>query len=140
MLRTTAVAGLTLVPVWLKSERFDVEAKAEGDPSFEARRCVGFFAGPGHLGGRSMSIGQLRDSLSLLTGRIVQDRTGLKGMYDIDLQYSPDAGASPDSPQSNPSGPSLFTALQEQLGLKLESQKGPVEIMVIDHVERPSEN
>jgi uncharacterized protein (TIGR03435 family) len=46
----------------------------------------------------------------------------------------------PPLPPVDPNGPSLFTALQEQLGLKLESQKGPVEMIVIDHIERPSEN
>jgi len=75
----------------------------------------------------------------------------LTGKYDIDLQYTPEGGQFPTPPGGgdpglpplppiDPNGPSLFTALQEQLGLKLESQKGPVEMIVIDHVERPSEN
>jgi bla regulator protein blaR1 len=78
----------------------------------------------------------------------VSDKTNLSGKYDIDLKYTPDQGPPPGDPPPglpplppvDPNGPSLFTALQEQLGLKLESQKGPVGIMVIDHVERPSGN
>ena len=67
------------------------------------------------------------------TGRPVVDKTGIKGNYDIVLDYAPDGVA--DSPL-----PSIFTALQE-LGLKVEAQKVPVEMLVIDHVERiPTEN
>jgi uncharacterized protein (TIGR03435 family) len=66
--------------------------------------------------------------LSQSLQRDVLDDTGLTGMYDIKLQWS-------DS-----TGPSLFTALEEQLGLKLNSAKGPVKTLVVDHVERPSEN
>jgi uncharacterized protein (TIGR03435 family) len=91
--------------------------------------------------------------LSAMAGRPVLDRTGLTGNYDYKLEFSSEQGPSPVSsggdgsgkgPESAPalesSGPSLFTALQEQLGLKLESGKGPVETIVIAHVERPSEN
>jgi uncharacterized protein (TIGR03435 family) len=70
--------------------------------------------------------------------RTVLDKTGLTGTYEFTLRFTPD-----DAPQPPPSGadaPYLTTALQEQLGLKLESGKGPVEIIVIDHVERPSGN
>ncbi len=65
--------------------------------------------------------------------RMIIDNTGLAGGYDLTLEWAPNP--SPDSTQ-----PSLFTALQEQLGLKLESTKAPVEIIVIDNIERPSEN
>jgi uncharacterized protein (TIGR03435 family) len=65
--------------------------------------------------------------------RMIIDDTGLTGGYDLTLEWAPNP--SPDSTE-----PSLFTALQEQLGLKLESTKGPVEIIVIDSIERPSEN
>jgi uncharacterized protein (TIGR03435 family) len=84
-------------------------------------------------------------------GRVVIDATGLKGSYDFALKWSPveNGGASGGSntnqqPVSAPStdgdAPSLFTAVQEQLGLKLTPQKGPVEVLVIDHVEQPSPN
>jgi uncharacterized protein (TIGR03435 family) len=84
-------------------------------------------------------------------GRPILDKTGLVGKYDFKLQWTPDdnqnqaARASAPNSQTvplpaDPSGPSLFTAVQEQLGLKLESGKAPVEIIVIDHAERPSGN
>jgi len=73
-------------------------------------------------------------ALARPTGRPVVDKTGLSGDFDIDLKYAPEKAA--DS-----SLPSIFTALQEQLGLKLESAKVPFEMLVIDHVNRiPTEN
>ena len=94
---------------------------------------------------KSMSIAVLLDTLSRQLGRQILDRTGLKGAYDFTLQYTPetpilglqDPGAAPP-PDS--SGTSIFTALQEQLGLRLELTKGPVDVLVIDHIEQPSEN
>jgi bla regulator protein blaR1 len=77
------------------------------------------------------------------------DKTGLTGKYDFVLEWTPDPGADARAqgfgdgvtePAPAPGGPSIFTALQEQLGLRLESQKGPVENIVIDRVEKPSEN
>jgi bla regulator protein blaR1 len=82
----------------------------------------------------------------------VLDRTGLKGNFDLKLQWTPDPGefagmpAGPPPPgvegppPPDPNGPSIFTAVQEQLGLRLESQKGPVDLIVIDRGEKPSEN
>jgi uncharacterized protein (TIGR03435 family) len=69
------------------------------------------------------------------------DKTGLTGQYDFVLQWSPDeaAGESPAATGTEQL-PSLYTALQEQLGLKLESTKGPVDTIVVDKVEMPSEN
>ena len=68
-------------------------------------------------------------------GRPVVDRTGLTGHYNFVLKWTPDQdSASPDA------GPSIFTAIQEQLGLKLEPVKAPIQILVVDHIERPSEN
>lgn len=88
------------------------------------------------------------EELSQRLGRTVVDKTGLTGNYDFTLRWTPDngqaltgglqgiaGGTPPDS-----SEPSIFAAIQAQLGLKLESKKGPVPVLVIDHVERPSEN
>jgi len=77
-----------------------------------------------------------------MADRVVIDATGLKGSYDFDLIWSPDDGHTPllnGTPQES-TGPSIFTAFQEQLGLKLESRKAPVEVLVIDQVEPPSQN
>lgn len=99
--------------------------------------------------GRAMFKGQraamdgLANGLSGLTGRPIHDETGLTGFYDFKMEWTPEtAPPIPGEEQrtADSTGPTLFTALQEQLGLKLESRKGPVEIVVIDRVERPSEN
>lgn len=98
--------------------------------------------GRGTLEAASMRMPELADAFSMLTGRTVVDKTGIAGIFRIQLTYTPDqsltrlAGPVP----SNPDGPGLFTAMQEQLGLKLESAKGPVPVIVIDSAERPSEN
>jgi uncharacterized protein (TIGR03435 family) len=78
-------------------------------------------------------------------GRIVVDRTGLTGTFDIDLRWTPDSAFTDRSQRAAPSPsidsePPLFTAIQEQLGLKLQKTNGPVEVLVIDHVERPTPN
>jgi uncharacterized protein (TIGR03435 family) len=85
--------------------------------------------------------------LSRLLGRTIIDKTGLTTKFDIHMEWTPDESQAmqlpPDAPKPPPSdvpGPSIFTAFQEQLGLKLESQKGPVEIFVIERAEKPSEN
>ena len=84
----------------------------------------------------------------IYTGRMVVDRTGLTGGFDYELQFSdreiPGAGPGggfpvPIAPEI-PDAPSLFTALEEQLGLKLVPETGPVEVLVIDHVEPPKPN
>ena len=104
--------------------------------------------GRGELTAQGIGMEQVAHLLTQQTGRTVINNTGLKGNYDFTLRWTPDQsspalngpGAGPDSSTSSESGPSIFTAIQEQLGLKLESQKGSVEILVIDHVEKPSEN
>lgn len=216
------VQGFQIVnaPDWAGSERFDISAKAEGDPSqeqvqqmvralladrfklqvhrenkempiyalvlaredgklgpklkpaaadCEALRGRGRGAAPlpapgspmqcgmrigfGNMVGGGMGLGQVATSLSNNLNRVVVDRTGLTGNYDFDLTWTPElpAGGGPGGPGGgfgppggappvDPNGPSLFTAIQEQLGLKLDSTRGPVETLVIDRLERPTEN
>jgi uncharacterized protein (TIGR03435 family) len=83
--------------------------------------------------------------LSTIIGRAVIERTGLTGRFDLNLEWTQDEFLSrvgPDAAgsQANEAGPSIFTAIKEQLGLKLEPQKGPVEVLVIDRAEKPSDN
>jgi uncharacterized protein (TIGR03435 family) len=88
------------------------------------------------LSGKSDSISDLADMLSGLAGRRVIDKTGLTGHADITLKWSDDVAAEAGGPNVI----SIFTAIEEQLGLKLQPSKGPVDTLVIDHAEMPSEN
>jgi uncharacterized protein (TIGR03435 family) len=90
---------------------------------------------PGKLSAHAYPVSGLAMSLSGVVGRVIIDKTGLTGQYDFDLAW-----ARRDDPDSGESGPSVFTALQEQLGLRLEPAKAPLDVVVIDHIERPSEN
>jgi bla regulator protein BlaR1 len=103
--------------------------------------------GRGVIDGQGMGMEMLASQVSGQLGRTVIDRTGLKGQYEIKLEFTPEGSSQrgpadgPEaSPPPDPTGPSIFTALQEQLGLKLESSKGPVEIIIIDRAEKPTEN
>jgi uncharacterized protein (TIGR03435 family) len=95
-------------------------------------------------GGRAqITIQGAEDTLAILTyelswrlGRLVVDQTGLEGRYKLTLKWADDDAA----PSGSDPDPSLFTAIQEQLGLKLEPTKGPVPVLIIDHAEKPSAN
>jgi uncharacterized protein (TIGR03435 family) len=106
-----------------------------GSKMTEAKTEGSYMVDHGKMQAWGTSMDSLAQQLSQETGHIVQDRTGLKGVYEFTLKYSDEVAAGAD-----PSAPSLYSALQEQLGLKLEPSKGAVEVLVIDHVERPSEN
>lgn len=93
------------------------------------------------VGGTSMEA--LARILAVPVGRLVEDRTGLTGGFDFDLEYTVDpatVGAGAQLPPPVANAPSIFTALEEQLGLKLEAIRAPVEVLVIDRVERPTED
>lgn len=93
-----------------------------------------------------MPIGQLTQMLTNQSGRLVFDRTWLSGNWDFTLQFAVEQRGGPPLPPGvnlppvDPDAPSLFTALQEQLGLKLESTKSPVEVTVIDRIEHPTDD
>ena len=115
-----------------------------GPPPPGERPPCGMRVAPNQVVAGGIPLARLTQMLSQFTQRIVIDRTGLEGNFDIDLTFTPErmpqGPPPPGAPPLNidPNGPSLFTALQEQLGLKLESEKAPVEVLVIDHVERPT--
>jgi len=121
-----------------------VRARADGalGPNLKqsVADCVAPSSGCGFRGGGprnriqgdAVPMGILTQLLNSATDRIVVDRTGLKGGFQIDLEYSPD--------QTATDKPSIFTAVQEQLGLKLEATRGSVDVVVIDRVERPTED
>lgn len=106
--------------------------------------------GRGQVNGTQMDMAMLANNLSNQLGRQVIDKTGLTEKYDFELNWTPDESQAgfgpfggppaPPPPPSDTPGPSIFTALQEQLGLKLESQKGPVPMIVVDSIEKPTEN
>jgi uncharacterized protein (TIGR03435 family) len=102
----------------------------------------------GHFIGTGVPMLALTQILSQQLARPVIDRTGLDGKYNFELMYAldplqsdpfgPPTRNSPSRPDDN--SPSIFTALEEQLGLRLESARGPIEVLVVDHAEKPSEN
>lgn len=107
--------------------------------------------GRGQLDAKKAPMSMLAQTLSQLLGRTVIDKTGITGEYDLLLEWTPEPGQGggpfggapppPDAlPAADSTGPTLFTAIQEQLGLKLESERGPVSVLVIESVEKPSEN
>ena len=112
------------------------------------RLPCGMRQAPGRILAGGVPMAPLVGNLSNFVDRLVVDRTGLKGNFDLELEWTPDQLSQPGTGVAPPSdfppppadGPSIFTALQEQLGLKLESTKGPVEVLVIDSVERPTED
>ena len=132
-----------------------VAARRRGGPPPDVpkpgeRPQCGAWVGFGELTAGGQPLLELVSLLSATVGRSVVDRTGLKERYDITLRWTPDrvlqrgAGATAGDPirvngvEIDPNGPSIFTAIQEQLGLKLESERGTVEALVIDHIERPT--
>ena len=103
--------------------------------------------GPGRITGTNVVMFRLETALTRVLGRTIVDKTGLRGPYDFTLNWTPDE-AEPSSSQSSNGvtqesdapGGSIFTAIQEQLGLKLVPAKGPVGVLVVDHVEYPTSN
>jgi len=105
------------------------EHTGTGEPS--GRTLFG--SGKASMSATKVTTKKIAEVLSQVLSRTVVDNTGLSGMYDLKLEWVPDQTA-------ESTGPSIFTALQEQLGLKLESTRGPVEVLIIDSAEKPSEN
>jgi uncharacterized protein (TIGR03435 family) len=109
----------------------------------ERLRCGAMFAPvAGEIHGGAIEISQLIATLGAMMRETMVDRTGLAGKFDVDLKGNLEGflpvGNIAGGTSARDLGPSIFTALQEQLGLKLEAQRGPVEVLAIEHVERPT--
>ena len=107
--------------------------------------CDNIRTGRGLIEAYGVTMPRFLASLSYVLGRVVFDKTGFRGIFDGRLEFAPDeavaaANVGQPAPSTDSATPSIFTALQEQLGLKVESAKGPVEVLVIDHAERPAAN
>ena len=126
----------------------DGPAAAPAADAFVAEPCKGLRNVPGNATGRAVTIPTLARLISgwVDDHRPVADRTGLTGNFDLDLDWTPNQqlpappAGTPALPSPDPNGAGLFTALREQLGLRLESTKNSIDIAVVDYAERPTEN
>jgi uncharacterized protein (TIGR03435 family) len=125
-----------------KAEDRECPDVVDGDALRRGTVCHFLIGGPGTgWMGRTIDMQDLADALTTRVGRPVLDKTGIKGAFDIKTSaWSLAAGDADGARQVDSNSPSLFTVLEEQLGLKLESRRAPVEILVVEHAERPSEN
>jgi uncharacterized protein (TIGR03435 family) len=111
----------------LRSSTTDCNATANSGAGAAPRPRCGLTQTPGSTGGLGVTIPQLADALAPFAGRVIVERTGLEQLFDIDLKWTPDATPASDAP-------GLLTAIREQLGLRLETARGPVEVLVVDAV------
>jgi uncharacterized protein (TIGR03435 family) len=124
-----------------QSDEVSGPAKPGAGPNHGAIRM-----GSGSLGGNGVTLALFTKLLSQRLDRPVVDKTGLVGRFDIQLQWAPNVGEARYGPgdaalpPADSSGPSIFSAIQEQLGLKLQSEKAPSNVLIVDHAERPSAN
>jgi uncharacterized protein (TIGR03435 family) len=129
------------------------DARTSPSAAYLQKSGCGTTVAPGVILAGGQTMAQLATAFSTLSNtgsslqRIVIDRTGLTGLFDVELHFTPEQipNGGPSDPLAglppvDPNGPSIFTAVQEQLGLKLDSQRGPVDVLMIDRVERPTED
>jgi len=148
--RTDGKLGTKLTPATVDCAALGRGRRGGGPPPAPPqpgqKMDCGMMIGPGRLNAGGMPMSNLATALAPQVGRIVLDKTELMGNYDFELSYAPEAIGSVGGPPPllnggplpvDPNAPNLFTALQEQLGLKLDSQRGPVDVVVIDRIEQP---
>ncbi len=135
--RQKSIYLLTASPGGPKLESPHDECSARFIPTAPTQPLCGGFHQPvlGQARGASVTMARLAVFLSRQVGRPVVDKTGLDGTYDLTLKWTPDS-----TDASEPMGGSIFTAVREQLGLRLEAERGPAPTMIIDSVEKPSPN
>ena len=95
---------------------------------------------PTTINAGGMTMARLAQQLSGSVGRVVTDETKLAGTYDLQLSFAPERALPPGAPPADPNLPSIFAALPEQLGLKLDARRGMVDVLVIDRIDQPREN
>lgn len=138
-------AGLRTVPDACATAMKELTGAAPPPPRSGPPPCS-FGGPPGKLTATGVTMAMFVNVLAGIAGRTVVDRTGLAGSFDIELTFDPATaaqappGAPPGPTPADDTKPSIFTALQEQLGLKLESTRGPIDVLVIDQAERPTPN
>jgi uncharacterized protein (TIGR03435 family) len=131
------------LPTGLQVTTEDSCARVQNAVRPDPRACGSVGLGVNHLEAHEISLARLAEALSRVLDRKVIDRTGRAENFNVSLRWAPDehqALPSNDAIALPPDTPSIFTALREQLGLKLEPGKAPVELLVIDHAERPGDN
>jgi uncharacterized protein (TIGR03435 family) len=138
-------AGLRNAPDQCAASMRELSGASPAAPRSGPPPCS-FGGPPGKLIGTGVPIGWFANVLSATVGRPVIDKTGLAGTFDIELNFDPASaaqappGAPPGPPPIDETKPSIFTALQEQLGLKLEPTRGAIDVLVVDRAERPTPN
>lgn len=146
MARPGGNPGLALKPSTQDCSPQGLQARRGGPPPPAVNGAPPVFCGmqigPGRIQFGGFPLSQFASGIAGLVGRVVVDRTGLTGNWDFELMFAAAPPRGPlapgaDVPAPDPDAPSIFTAVQEQLGLKLEATKGPVELLIIDSVERP---
>jgi uncharacterized protein (TIGR03435 family) len=120
-------------------------AGRQASPGAKGVPCGGFGTlAPGHSAGHAIPVSMLAIFLERLVGRTVLDQSGLAGTFDVDLTWTPDRLANPDDLDSAVAGgldtSSVFTSIREQLGLRLESTRVPIDVLVVDRAEPPASN
>jgi uncharacterized protein (TIGR03435 family) len=142
MAKSGGAPGPSLKPTAQDCAAAAADAQRRGTPAPAAGSNApfcGIQGGPGRIRFGGLPAAALPQAFSNYVERMIVDRTGLTGSWDFVLTFSVE-GRGPDAPPPDPNAPGLFTAIQEQLGLKLEPAKGPVEVLVIDSIERPVED
>ena len=132
---TIAKGGLKMPPGLCVPAKADLPNECGGYGRSEGKTTTLDWRGVPMSDATGVAYRSLAWQLSLGLGRPVIDKTGLTGGYDVHLRWTADRDAGPDA-----TGPSIFTAMEEQLGLKMEPGRGPVEYLVVDQVEKPGDN
>ena len=138
--KTGPVYDLVLAKGGPKLKEYAPPSSPDGDSEHSKMGPGSMVLNDGQLTAVGVTTSNLAANLAFQVERNVIDKTGLTGRYDIDLKWTPAELEGKPSGLTDNNAPGLFTALQEQLGLKLEPSKGPVDTLVVDHVEMPTAN